>query len=87
MGLNGSVLMIMNSSVFRSLTVYQLYADLCATSATTTYPCPEQNDNGGSCPDLPTGATCSGFVGNGPAMLALPSNLPVSAENQQLGLS
>lgn len=27
------------------------------------------------------------IVGNGPAMLALPSNLPVSAENQQLGLS
>ncbi len=27
------------------------------------------------------------IVGNGPAMLALPSNLLVSAENQQLGLS
>lgn len=80
----------MNLSVSRLLTVYLLRADLCATSATTSYPCPAQDDYGGSCPDLPTGATCSGFVGNGPAItdeLSLPSNLLLSAVNQQHGLS
>lgn len=74
-------------SVFRLLTMHQLYADLCATSTTTTYPCPAENDGGGSCPDLPTGATCSGFVGNDPALLTLPSNLLLSARNQQDCLS
>ena len=39
---------------------------MCATSATTSSACTAASGDGGSCPALPVGATCSGLAGKTP---------------------